>query len=504
MPPPACSSQGSLPPLLASAALLAAGCSGASRPDVLLVTIDTLRQDRMSLYGYARPTTPRIDALAREALIFTHAQSPRAKTTPAIASLLTGLHPHDHGVRDLALPLDRNVPVLAERFRAAGYRTIGIVGNWVLSDERSGLARGFDTWDETLPDTLGVPPDDVPQRRATSLTDAAIAALELYDPLAATDGERAPWFCWLHYMDPHGVYDPPGEHRFSPGEPDWLPETFPDDPLHSPRLADYNVPEEARGPDGRVDLARVRDLYDGEIRYVDAELGRLFDALDACGMLDDTLIVLTSDHGESLGEHLYWFEHGFYTYEVTCRVPLLVRLPNSLRFEVPAGLRHGDLSLVDLGPTLLDLVDLPALQPEPAPFAGRSRKDLVLADRPSTTPVFSEKIERADLSGSVQHKSVRRGDWKLIRRLAKHPEIPGRLVVVAEELYDLARDPGETENLARNPPPAAPLARLREDLAGFTAADRELAQLGLILEQRRADLERDDPEGVRRLEALGY
>jgi arylsulfatase A-like enzyme len=161
-------------------ACLAAACARPPyRPDVLLVSIDTLRADRVSAYGYPRRTTPRLDELTEEGLLFTHVQTPRAKTTPAMASVMTGLYPHDHGVRDLATPLDERVPVLAESFRAAGYRTIGVVGNWVLADERSGLGRGLEDWREELSDAVGVPPHDVPQGRARSVTDAALALLDL-------------------------------------------------------------------------------------------------------------------------------------------------------------------------------------------------------------------------------------------------------------------------------------------------------------------------------------
>jgi len=199
------------------------------RPNVLLITIDTLRRDRVSVFGSPRTTTPNLDRLAEEGLLFTHCQSPRAKTTPALASLMTGLYPHDHGVRDLTMPLAADVPVLAEAFHRAGYRTAAIVGNFVLKDELSGLARGFDVWVEDLPDTQGVPPDDVPQRTARSLTDGALAALGLGPAQEAAGPARPfvrddrPWFLWLHYMDPHGQYAAPDRHRiFHSDEPDLM------------------------------------------------------------------------------------------------------------------------------------------------------------------------------------------------------------------------------------------------------------------------------------------
>lgn len=482
----------------AALALALATCAPppAARPDVLLVVIDTLRADHLSAYGYGRPTSPRLDALAADALVFTHAQTPRAKTLPAVASLMTGLYPHDHGVRDNATPLPGRLPVLAQVLAAAGYETSAVVGNFVLQDARSGLARGFARWDDSLPDRDGVPPDQVPQRRAASLTDAGLAEL---DRLLAGD---APWFLYLHYMDPHGLYDPPAEHRLFEAPPEPLPDEGPPHPIHRRRLAEFNVPPDCRLPDGRPDVAAVRARYDGEIHYADAHLGRVLDALAAAGRLDDTLVVVLSDHGEALGGHDYWFEHGFYAYEDTCRVPLLVRGP---------GLRRGtcaaDVSLVDLAPTLLELAGLPPLRPPPDPTgppAGVSRAGLLRAsgEAPLRLPVFCEKIERPDLSGTAQAKAVRLGDWKLIRRWAF--DEARQPVLLSDELYDLAADPGETVNLAAAPPPQAPLAALQAHLLRFAAAEVRFADLAQELQERQAGLEALDPEAARVLRQLGY
>ena len=468
---------------IAAAVLALAACSPEpERPNVLLITIDTLRADRLSSAGYARLTTPNLDRLAAEGLRFTHAQTPRAKTTPAIASLMTGLYPHDHGARDLLVPLDARHPVLAERLRDAGWSTAAIVGNYVLLDRFSGLARGFDRWTEELPDRQGVPPDDAPQRTAGSMSDAALAEL------ARKEGDE-PWFLWLHYMDPHGLYDPPEEHRVFRSD---VPDPIPDDPGH---VAEYNVPPGCRMDDGRVDAARVRDLYDGEVRFADAEIGRLLDALRASGELERTIVVVTADHGENLGEHRDWFEHGRDAYETTCRVPLVLRLPALLADRPGPGVRDGSVSLVDLAPTLLDLLELPALG------RGVSRRSLLAADDPLPHPVFAEKIDGERRPGAVQAKAVRFGDWKLLRRYAFDEE---RLVVLSDELYDLAADPGETRNLAADPPEAAPLARLQAELLRFASAEVRFEDLARLLEARRAELERVDPEALRVIQALGY
>ncbi|MFN0008493.1 MAG: sulfatase [Planctomycetota bacterium] len=489
-----------------AASFVAAGLASCTRqverPNVLLITIDTLRADRLSVAGYPRATTPNLDRLAAEGLRFTHAETPRAKTTPAIASLMTGLYPHDHGARDLLMPLDWRVPVLAERLRDAGWKTAAIIGNYVLLDRHSGLARGFERWTEDLPDREGVPPDDAPERRARSMTDAALSAL------SSTTPGGDPWFLWLHYMDPHGLYDPPGEHRVFRSE---TPDPIPDPPETLPgeiqrfTVAEYNVPPGCRTQDGRIDAARVRDLYDGEVRYVDAEIGRLMNALRESGTLDRTLVVVTADHGESLGEHRYWFEHGRDAYETTCRVPLVMRFPTILGDRPKPGLRRGDVSLVDLAPTILALLGLPPLvSVEGTRVRGVSREVLFAEDSPAPHPVFVEKVDRAELSGAVQSKAVRIGDWKLIRRYTHVLAPEKRLVVLSDELYDLARDPGETVNLAADPPASAPLLRLQAELLRFADADVRFDDLARQLQSRRELLERQDPEALRVIQALGY
>ncbi len=488
-------------------------------PNVLLVVIDTLRSDHLSVNGYARPTTPRLQDFAGRATRFTHAESPRAKTTPAVSSLLTGLYPQEHGVRDLAGHLSSDIPVLAEAFRRGGYTTAAIVGNFVLRGSTTGLARGFDAWIDDLPDVQGVPPDDVPQRKARSLADGALVALGLatppsdphapapHAPLVQPD---RPWFLYLHFMDPHGSYDPPPEDRLFGGEaPDPIPteSELPADPLHSRRVTAYNAPPECLLPDGRIDAAAVRALYDGEIHFVDAQIGRLLAALDEAGLADNTLVVITADHGESLGEHRYWFEHGLYAYEATCRVPLLIAGPG-----IPTGHSDSDISLVDLAPTMLDLAGLPPLSPPPgrttaaAPSGHSFARFLREAGtgRPDN-PVFVEKTEGESLAKTVQIKGVRLRDWKFLRRYAYRTAadapMPRELVLLSEELYDLSADPHETINLADAPPPGAPMDRLRAELLRFSAADVHFTDLA---EQLAAEREQLDPEAFRVMQALGY
>jgi len=487
----------SLGALLALASALGAACSGDEprRVHVLLITVDTLRADRVTA-----EVMPFLHGLAqREGLLVTHAQTPRAKTTPAMASLMTGLYPHEHGVRDLMQPLGLEHATLAERLRDAGWRTEAVIGNFVLRERYAGLARGFGAWSEELPDTSGVPPEDVPQRRARSLTDAG---------LAATSAAERPWFVWLHYMDPHGIYDAPAEFRRAPaGAPQPLVVR---DPAHPRRhVAEYNVPDEARLADGRIDTAQVAALYDAEARYVDRELERLVGPLVARG---DTLVVISADHGESLGEHDYWFEHGRDVYEACNRVPLLIVFPTAERAGTRGRRVDADVSLCDLAPTILEYLRLaPLASPPPgspgSPGAGdavrgRSRLAALLGSDERRAAVFCEKVERTAQDRVLQLKAVRLGDWKLVRRYTQLVG-PGKheLVALGDELYDLASDPREERDLAGSAPAGAPLERLRAELARFIAADTALGEHAADLARRHAAL---DAEARRILGGLGY
>ncbi len=514
-----------VPQAFASIALVvfATTCSRTPpRMNVLLITIDTLRADRVLSFSgdAARPlTTPNLDRLAYGGLHFTHVSTPRAKTTPALASLMTGLYPHEHGVRDVLSPLELRFPTLAERFRAGGWRTGAIVGNYVLQARFSGLERGFEQWTEELPQTQGVPPEDVPQRLARSLTDGALTALGLDDanasaahdagPRARVAASGEPWFVWLHYMDPHGAYEPPAEQRVFHSPSELIPEVSSDAHAASRRfVAEYNVPAEARLPDGRIDAAKVRDLYDGEVRYVDAEIGRLIERLRASGELEHTLVVVTADHGESLGEHDYWFEHGRDAYEASCRVPLIVRFPGQREPEENdrrTAVRVEDLSLVDIAPTLIEWAGLPALtlgKPEANEVRGESRLEAWRGRVMPARPVFGEKVDRVEVRDAIQSKTVRVGDWKLVQRFAQ--VAGGKLTLLDEQLFDLRADPREEREIDAAVTRDAPIEELRRALARFVGADTRFGAVAAELERRREELRRVDPQAVRRVESLGY
>ena len=530
-------------------AALLASCPAETPPreNVLLITVDTLGRDHLGCYGYPRATTPHFDRLAAEGVLFEACSSPRGKTSPALASLFTGTYPHEHGVRELLEPLAADRPVLAECFRRAGYQTAAVVGNFVLQERYSGFSRGFDHYVETLPSAQGVPPDDVPQRTAGSLALAARVALGLaeapaldedgrpFEPAAALFSGARPWFLWLHAMDPHGAYEPPAQDRvFAPSAPRWV-EPQDDAPATRKvrrRVSAYNVPDSARRADGAFDAQAVIDLYDGEIRAADRELGRVIEELRARGELARTWIVLTADHGESLGEHDYWFEHGFYACEATCAIPLIVRPPDRLSKQFAGARRVGTLSLADLAPTLAQWLDLSSPPLGSSPVRGVSRAGLLQRDDPQPFATFSEKVEAVERLGSVQIKSVRFRDHKLVQRWARIPATDpapahgeaqdaaaaaagraaprGVLQLLGEELHDLARDPLERVDLMPAPGAEVPLelqqvlADLRARLLEFGACDKPFEELAERLRLRRQALEEHDPEALRRLKSLGY
>ena len=267
--------------------------------NVVLISIDTCRADHLGCYGYSAGTTPNIDALGHGGLRFTSVITPYPMTLPAHCSMLTGTYPKTHGVRWNADTLGEANPTLARVLRGAGYQTAGFVGGLPLS-ARFGLGQGFETYDDKFPRTG---PGIEPERKAEEVSRRGMAWLEKHD--------GQPFFLFLHYYDPHFPYDPPPP----------FPQT-----------------------------------YDGELAYVNHWIGKVMEKLHALGRDDDTLVAVTGDHGEGLGEHGEK-EHGFLVYQNTLEVPLIVRYPGC-----PQGRQiDAKASLIDLVPTLLGLlrVDVP-------------------------------------------------------------------------------------------------------------------------------------------------
>lgn len=368
--------------------------------DVLLVTLDTTRADHLGIYGRREAETPRFDALAREGVLFRQAFSHVPLTFPSHSSLMTGLLPTRHRMRDngtTVLPAD--VPLLAERFRAAGYRTGAFVSAFVL-DRRFGLDRGFDVYADDVPGTDAAVAGDPSERsiRAEDTVTRATAWL--------TDPDPRPRFLWVHLFDPHAPYEPP-------------------EPFKSRHA-------------GRP--------YDGEIAYMDAQIGRLLDAADGGGR--DRLTVVAGDHGEGLGDHQE-LTHGYFVYANTQRVPLLMTLPGRVPAgaEVPAVVR-----LVDVAPTVLELAGLPPLDA----VDGRSLLAVIAGrDRAPGPPAYLESFHPRDWWGAQEITALRTDQWLFV-------ESP------RPELYDVVADPAERTNLATERRQV--VAELRPALRALAAA----------------------------------
>jgi arylsulfatase A-like enzyme/Flp pilus assembly protein TadD len=314
------------------------GAFAASKPNILLITLDTTRADRMGFLGSARGLTPGLDALALESLVFTRAYAQAPITPVSHATILTGTYPPFHHVVDFGMPLPETVPYVPDLLRRQGYRTAAFVGSLVL-DPRTGTApgfdRGFDRYDAGF--HVRLPGQDryqTVERRGDEVARRALSWLE--------GVPREPFFLWVHLFDPHDPYDPPPDlkRRFSA----------------SP--------------------------YDGEIASVDRLTTRLTAALRGNGLLDRTLLVITADHGEALGAHGE-DTHGLFLYEPSLHVPLLMRLPARQHAGVRVTTR---VRLADVAPTILGVVDAPI----PAAMQGVSLLPLARTPAAEDRPVYSE------------------------------------------------------------------------------------------------------------------
>ncbi|MBU0755596.1 MAG: sulfatase, partial [Planctomycetes bacterium] len=320
---------------------LTAGCGGGDPPaNLILITVDTLRPDRLGCYGYPLDTSPALDRSAAEAVLFENAYAHASSTAPSLAALMTSLSPLEAGVPSNAFKLHPDVPTLAERLDRAGFQTAAFVSNMVIR-KTVGFETGFSLFNDTLPSQEKVRAH-VKERIAEDSTDAAIEWLDTKTP--------GPFFLWVHYQDPHGPYTPPVDFEKIFADDQSLPSrelTFLEDQTGMGGIPQYQQYEGQR--DHRAYSAR----YLGEIRYFDEQFGRLIGWLKDSGLYDDSMIVFSADHGEGFGEHDYYYAHGEYLYEHQIRVPLIIRIPG----RAPGRITR-TVALVDLYPTALQALGL--------------------------------------------------------------------------------------------------------------------------------------------------
>lgn len=450
-----------------------AACRPAPQPNVILVTLDTTRADHLGCYGYHERTSPNLDRFAATAALYEHAYATSSWTLASHASLFTGLLPMQHGaqtapegpVRRLGYgvrPLADSFTTLAELLAAAGYRTAAVVGGPALSREL-GVAQGFADYE----DDLDGPGEKRTGKRAEVVADRAIAHIERFG--------RSPYFLFVNFFDPHLPYRPP-----SPYDAELPPDSdHPGGKLLETFLGRLNgrpgaVPPPPHEAWVQTELDAIRTAYDAEIAYMDHHLGRLLSAVAASPRADDTLIVITGDHGESFGEHDF-FSHGAHLYEDNVRVPLIVRYPD----EAGAGTRLPEpVQNHRVFASVLDSVGLPLPSDVALRGLGVGGGAIVTEVRRSDANVrlFGAAFDR-DL------RAIYAPPFKLIETSAG-----------SVELFDLARDPDELENLVtKKQETAAALAgRLDEIVA---------AHPPLFDAKARAVLEPDTKDALR---ALGY
>ncbi len=462
---------------LVAAALLAA-CSPEVEPPrhVFLITVDTLRADHLSVYGYPRATSDGLAALAGEGVVFERAIAQWPKTGPSFASIFTGLYPQTTGLTHrAAIELPDEYLTLAELLSAGGFATAAVVSNGVLR-RGMGWSQGFDEYHETWTLAAEEVEDPVEYRRWIHAGRVNELAIPLLDRLK--DRERL--FVWLHYSDPHAPYFlPEGEEN-----------PYLDDPWYvGDRPVKLESPRRAKALGQATELRYYVAHYDANIRYADRKIREVLDHARGLGLLDDALVVFTADHGESLGEHDYFFGHGRHPYNASAHVPLVVSYP---RLAVGARRVATPVELVDLYPTLWRLAvpgqEVPELEGQSlAPFLapGGGGEEHAAA--------FRYAFAQAGGGGGPRshYRSVQDADWKLIyhpaRRRGKKPP--------RYELYRLEDDPGETRNLLEEERGEG--RRLREELFAWMKGSDWII--------RRPDqIEAQSQEALKALKALGY
>ena len=453
------------------------GCGKAQKPNVVLIVLDTLRGDRLSCMGYDRPTSPHIDALASQGALFTRTFATCFWTLPSHASLLTGLHPVQAGATSETLHLPEENMTLAEALRLGGYRTVGFVCNSWVSGER-GFGQGFEEFVEMWrAENQDRSPD------ARSMEEMTIARMEPWIESAA-HGDH-PFFLFANLNGTHLPYRPAAPYA---GE--FLRKGY--DMKRVAELAEITSGWShlvGETPLDSTDYAILSDLYDGEVAWADALVGRVVDALSRAGVLDNTVVIVTSDHGEHLGEHGR-IDHISTLYDPALHVPLVIRYPRAFA----AGTRMDNLvSLVDIAPTILDLCraanQAPHLHAETSSLASKKREtqEFILAG--NERPVTGLELLKTKYPG-YDYASI---DYRMrCLRAPAHKLIWNENRSV--ELYNLARDPGENHNLADAQ------AGMQQQMMGVLAKTYD--KMGTTREHFM--FESTDRESLELLRSLGY
>ncbi|HEV8376548.1 MAG TPA: sulfatase [Candidatus Polarisedimenticolia bacterium] len=423
---------------------------------LVLISLDTARADHFHCYGYSLPTTPVLDRLASEGILFENAFTQAVNTGPAHVSLLTGLSPNGHGVRANGVPLSYDFPTLTTYLESAGYRTGAFISGYTMMAAQTGLDRGFEVFDDKLKGA---------ERKASETVDRALAWLKGLPP-------DKPYFLFVHLFDPHGKYDPPAgfAEKFRSGKYEPI--------ARLDSIPEYQRLELPGGGFSRDPLDYI-SRYDGELAYADSQIFRLLSQVGP-----SPIVVVTADHGETLVDRDYYFSHGARLNDEALRIPLIVRVPEpAMKGKRVKGLAQ----LVDVLPTVLSALK----QPVPRRLAGRNLLPFArLGVIPAGTEVFSEaRAVPQSVGGRLLNFSpktvisaIRDDRFKLI----VYPTTPNP----AFELFDLEKDPGERHGVT-----GAEQAR----------ASRLYSGLDLYLSSGRLPSPPEpDEETKKKLRALGY
>jgi arylsulfatase A-like enzyme len=382
------------------ACVLTLNASGPARADdapqnFVMIMVDTLRPDRLGAYHYDTAETPALDALASESILFENAYAHASMTLPSMASLMTGRLPAGHRIFENNGTIPPRMPTIATMFKKKGFQTAGFIGNWALRPSRK-FNRDFDTYTSDYTNTEGV--RDHPENRAEPLTDEAIQWLQKRKP-------EEPFFLWVHYQEPHGPYEPPS---FKAPDKGAKGPVLPEGQDNSGRNA---IPKYQWLGHGKLNEYQAR--YDGEIKETDRHVGRLIDALRKLKLLDKSVVLFSSDHGESFGEDEIYCAHGTGLGEALLHVPLMMRIPG----HAPER-RKDRVRLIDVAPTAAELFDLKTPK-----LRGRS----LLKDE-GDRPVIAQVGVRA----GTRWRSVRIGERE-IRQEWKHKPVQIGFGVATDE-----------------------------------------------------------------------
>jgi arylsulfatase A-like enzyme len=415
-----------------SAAAPADGGPAPARPNIVVIAVDTLRSDHLGCYGYRRATSPNIDRLASQGLLFENCSSPGSWTIPSMMSMWTGLQPNAHGCTNMSSTLPADVPTFPERLKESGYYCTAIVSN-PLMNAKFGFGRGFDHYDDFsvfLDAEMKLLSVDHAREAAgvSELVTSPLVTREAQSLLKKARGTGKPYFLFVHYFDPHDSYvpPPPYDKQFDAGN-------------YSGPVTGRNLPAMRNAPPAGRDLEKLIALYDGEIAHTDVQVGRLIEAIDAGDDASRTVTILVGDHGEAFGEHGALL-HGENVFRETIAVPLVCRWPG---VTGAARREAAPVTLADVPVTLRELTGLDGLsQTDGRSFAPALRGNALPADRVIISDQANRQSFAGEFIGFVRLVAIS-GNLRLHCSFVGSPDGDGSKF----ELFDLSNDPREQKNV---------------------------------------------------------